>query len=446
MKNFNESIFDLISRLHKSHHPAFTLLKHGLNDDEIARYFHKLPYLMPTEIINFYRYCDAVRSDIQVNSNLFPGGEILLPEMTIELYNMYVEYSSAIEEDLKEQFQKEVELSKDPYFILRTTLFWDRSWLPIFSDGSGGEYFVICSDVEQPTSPVYYSFIESGTIYLAFDSLTSLLQTIVDAFDTGAYYLHESGFIRENRAKLAPIINRHNPRRREYFLHTVQASSVQEIVQALDHPDPVMSFRAYSALRYMYEPEAIPLLIQQLQHPKSTVREKAVNLLYELNDNQAIEPLIPLLNDSTPEVQLATINALITFGDERAAKPLLAKLQEPNDQFRARIIYGLGELRAQPAVPALIAIAAKSALSLRQEAISALGKIADPAAVSVLITALRDENALVRSRAIKALEWIGDIRALEPLAVCATLPSSPPHDYLPQLAREAIAAIEARHQ
>ncbi len=125
----------------------------------------------------------------------------------------------------------------------------------------------MCDKVAQPIAPIYYVFSQSDEIYLAFDSLTSLLLTTAAAFESGAYFLNEVGYVLEDRAKLAPIINHYNPHRRQYFLRAAQANSMPEVVANLAHPDPDVRKNAFQAVRYLYEPDTVPLLIQALQQP-----------------------------------------------------------------------------------------------------------------------------------------------------------------------------------
>ena len=46
---------------------------------------------------------------------------------------------------------------------------------------------------------------------MAYSSLTNMMLTIAECYETGAYYLSEDGFVEENKAKAAKILKKYNP-------------------------------------------------------------------------------------------------------------------------------------------------------------------------------------------------------------------------------------------
>ncbi len=442
----NESIWNLLQKMRYLSHPSFSEPLRGLTDEEIDKVLQGFAFHIPTDVRLLYKWCNFQGEENSSDPWLFTIGYILPLAQSVELYTMYVEIFMKAQDYLKGDPTVYVERWADPYLIqpsLQHPPIWDQRWLPILSDGGGGDYVVVCDIVEQPVAPLYMRTASGGEFYLAFDSVTSLFATIVEAVETGAYYRHEAGHLVEDRTKLAPILNRHNPRRRTWFFHATRANSLAEVVFHLDHPDEDVRYYAYLAMEYMYEPDAVSLLLQQLDHPKAEVRVKVVNLLSILDDKQAVMPLISLLADPEPAVQLATVNALIHLRDKRAVTPLFAILHHSNDKIREQVIYGLGEFRIQAAIPELLAILVTDKPMTRSEAARTLGKLGDRQVVPALINALQDDHPQVRRSAIWALSEFGGEQVIEALARLLTAPVASPQANIRRDAQAAIDKIKA---
>ncbi|MEZ4681949.1 MAG: hypothetical protein R2932_47840 [Caldilineaceae bacterium] len=121
---------------------------------------------------------------------LFPVGYLLPLQQSLELYNMYVGISVDEENHAGIDPTDYTKQWNNPYFIqpsLRDPPIWDRRWLPIFGDAAGGDYIVVCDAVEQPLAPIYFRTSDLGEFYFAYDSLTSMLLTMIEIWETHAY-------------------------------------------------------------------------------------------------------------------------------------------------------------------------------------------------------------------------------------------------------------------
>ncbi len=412
----------------------------------ISTLLENIPLKIPSDVYTYFTWL-AISDDQVISSNeasgwLFHNGHLLTLDRAIQKFAQEVEFRKGL--------QRQLTISaylQDSYYITDFSDTEKITWLPLFVTGGSAEFRVICDNFEQrETAPIYYHAYDGGLTYLAFDSLTALLQTTVDAYAAGAYTIQQDNYyVTEDRVKVAPILNRYNPRRREYFLHFAQANTVAEVVQQLDNQDRVMRHHAIRALSHLYEPETVPLLIERLQHPSAEQRETIVDLLGVLEDAQAIEPLIPLLRDPVPAVQLAALNALVQFRDRRTAEPLRQLLSVPDEKIRERAVFGLGELHVQSAVPALITVLTTAVTPrLRWETVVTLGKIGSPEAVPALMIALQDEDVSVSGSAAKALGQIGDARAIESLETFAKVPRPAPLASITQLALDALDNIRVK--
>lgn len=351
----NRTVEELLRKLNQLGRFTISQEQAPLSDAEIDRLLQDFPYKIPHELRAYYRRCNRVYEAEQESGWLFPGGYICTLQSAMEFYPTLVEIAADIPIDAAEPSKSFSAVMADPYFV--TGSLFEGLWaslarycLPIMGDGAGGNYIVICQPVEQATAPIYYIYFHGDELYLAFDSLTSLLATVVAAFEAGAYTVNEVGYVLEDRAKLAPIINHYNPHRRQYFLRSAQARSMSEVVANLAYSDPAVRKNAFLAVRYMYEPDTVPLLIKALQHPLPHVRRDAAQLLNEQRDPQAVDGLLVALHDGNAEV--------------------------------------------------------------REFAAIALGDLSDPQAVDALIPLLNDDVATVRQRAASALGWLGDLRAI----------------------------------
>jgi HEAT repeat protein len=187
---------------------------------------------------------------------------------------------------------------------------------------------------------------------------------------------------REQRRIRHQINNLNSPefkvsvRGEHYLIRFYGVRALDQLLEACDHPNPVVRFRAAWALAYTHDPRSYETILRLTDDPEERVRYDAVIALGILGDERAIEPLIRMLlsNDETrpagsglDRMGLKTVPALIgilhhcnpdvrvivvdilggfakKFGDERCLELLKEFIQAPGLEVRKNAEYWLDEI------------------------------------------------------------------------------------------------------
>lgn len=289
---------DICERLVQLKLPSVQLLANGLHTDELDSLLQRLPVKLTEETYLYYQWRNGLPAN-QANFNpFFPTGYFLSLEQSIGFYTEFVRQARELASETGQD----------------TSWFWDSRWLPIFHDGGHHYHVVLCSPTDQEMSPVFSIEYESpGSEYWAYDSLTSLLTTVLTAYETGAYSLEEDGvFIREDRAKLLAITDLYNPQRRKYLLASSGgATTIRELVTNLADSNAEVANKAVLALMLLGDESVVQPLIAQLQHPKPMARNLTLRALGEIGDSRAVDALLWIAaNDPLKAVQQNAETAL----------------------------------------------------------------------------------------------------------------------------------------
>ena len=70
---------------------------------------------------------------------------------------------------------------------------------------------VLIKDTREKLSPVIYFYAEDGETEIAYSSLTNMMLTIAECYETGAYYLSEDGFVEQDEVNVNKIFRKYNP-------------------------------------------------------------------------------------------------------------------------------------------------------------------------------------------------------------------------------------------
>jgi hypothetical protein len=158
----------------------------GLSNDEIEERVTNLPFKLPKEVYDLYNWRNGTDSEagIFVYHYLWDLDTVL-------------EISSGINNS--EGLFLPEGVSKSNYL------------LPIFE--FEGEYFAVLVDSsEVETAPVYHICGEGGGTNLAFNSLTTMMLTIAESYETGVYQVDSaSSFLEWNLEKFRLIRHKYNP-------------------------------------------------------------------------------------------------------------------------------------------------------------------------------------------------------------------------------------------
>jgi len=337
----------------------------GLTTEEIQINTQELPFRLPTEVYEFYQWCNGTSGDVP----FFPSYRFLSLEEAVDLYHSEI---------------KEVEIDKlqqeDYYDIAQLTPFsWlsfqNQYWLPIF-DFDGEIYFLSCDTEQRDGAPVWYYFPESVFPRLYFSNLTSMLLAIAECYETEAYYLNQQGFLEENEFKVAPILRKYSLRA-ELSLRKLRpqislaelseiagdlmlfkdSRAVELLLQILKSPKPeAMNWHEYSGLQglvarilgSMGDPRTVTSLIQISQAEEWMTRYWVAISLGELKDAQAVPCLLNLLSDSQDEVQAMAVSALGRIADPKAIEPLLllGQAEEISEHLRTAAREAISKIEA----------------------------------------------------------------------------------------------------
>jgi HEAT repeat protein len=182
-----------------------------------------------------------------------------------------------------------------------------------------------------------------------------------------------------------------------------------ELLAALDDPDPAVRLVAANALGRINDPAAVPSLLIAVEHPSEQVRLGAARALGMMGIEAAVEPLRAMLQQGEGLEASVAGEALGRIGDPAATDALLTALADPQPTARWHVAMAALERMGEPAVEPLIAMLEGQDAHVRHNAAQALGWIGSTTATEALVGALkRDREATVRTQAAWALGEIGD--------------------------------------
>lgn len=153
----------------------------GLTDPEIEKLTQPLPLILPWEVREIYHYCNGILE--------------LTPSLVLKPLEV------AIENTCYSEWMRGEKIPSSSHI------------LPLFHGYGKNFYYVICE--RENHSPVWCVYVgEQPRMYAA--SLTSLILTSWECYETGAYYIYfdeESGYsyVEEDLEKVEKIFQKYNP-------------------------------------------------------------------------------------------------------------------------------------------------------------------------------------------------------------------------------------------
>lgn len=207
-----------IIKWRKNKYPEDAYLTSGLTIERLQQLTQGFPFKLPNELSEFYtRY--------YTNISLAPGlcafhslteslDQCLQGWILRELPDEVLDFS---EPKAKGEYLHFFEGCFQDKLFKKVIDYYPHNWckLPIFYGVCKQVYLIECNKQAADTSPVWVRFIgEEPKIYAS--SLTSLMLTIAECYETGAYYtvFHEEygeWEIEEDLEKVELIFEKHNP-------------------------------------------------------------------------------------------------------------------------------------------------------------------------------------------------------------------------------------------
>ena len=181
-------LFELESELNRHNAPVLRGLKPGKAEIDLRNIFGSLD--IPDEIYALLQWKDGTDADNRPigQSWIFPKGALMSAEKAVRYYQNFV--------------------NSDEY--------WIDGMFPVF-ESLGGDFYLVDINKSSPTSGfVFYysrSAVDFETIISKYDSLETLLGSVVECFRTGAYYFADAtGFLMSQYLMEREINMKNNPR------------------------------------------------------------------------------------------------------------------------------------------------------------------------------------------------------------------------------------------
>jgi len=127
----------------------------------------------------------------------------------------------------------------------------------------------------------------------------------------------------------------------------------EEVVRLTQHPDVLVSGKAYCALWFVKEPNqqkrAAELFRKAIDHPDPFVRSAACKGIGFVGTASDIPLLLPRLRDSDEVVRAITLQSLYTLGGPNLKDHVRPLLQDPDPDVRKEAEKILQKWESQPA-------------------------------------------------------------------------------------------------
>ncbi|WP_449416307.1 HEAT repeat domain-containing protein [Phormidium nigroviride] len=320
----------------EQHKPeAVSLLQPGLSDIEIEEIVKDLPIELPQEIYDLYKWRNG-SEDSPAQENI------------AYIFNGFCFYP--LEIAVKQYRQKLIKRN-------RSLNINSPGWIEIFFDYIGKErrgYVVI--DDSQESGQVVFAYNKDGAeSVFQYTSLTSMIVTIAECYETGAYSIspHKdfTGSVTNDYQKAHQIWCKYN------------SEIVDSLLEKLQQELTLKSLINIAAdLMELKDPRTVKPLILALQKPALTmddlgIQALAARILGELGDTKAVESLLCALHNENWMTQYWAAISLGKLKDKRATYPLIEALKDSESEVRQMAVWALGEIEdlraAEPLIEAL---------------------------------------------------------------------------------------------
>ena len=173
----------------------------GLSDAEIREKLANVELELPEEIYELYRWRNGTEYGEDPKSVIFPCIEFMTLDEALEYYDDFVENTLEIFND--EDYQSILDVNQ-------VNLYGEKKHLFSFYRSNCDFLAVLLAKEKQQHSPII-NIDDALELSLIYRSLTSMMQTLAEYFETGAYYLGEEGYLDGDEEKMLPIFQKYNP-------------------------------------------------------------------------------------------------------------------------------------------------------------------------------------------------------------------------------------------
>lgn len=185
----------LLEALDHADAPLRAQFADGLSDRELDDALTHVAISLAAEVRDYFAWRNGLRRDRAADYELFPDAVPLSLDEAVAEYRQHIEVATTIAR----------QASISPASL------WNPRWFPLFR-GAGGDYHVTwAGDGAAPTAPISFVALEDREPKLAYDSLTSLVETVTACVAAGAFTMAGDGAVHEDRSRTGEIVRRFNP-------------------------------------------------------------------------------------------------------------------------------------------------------------------------------------------------------------------------------------------
>jgi SMI1 / KNR4 family (SUKH-1) len=181
---------DRIQTWLKSNYPIVAeFIPSGLTIEEIREITSRLPFTLPKEVNELYQWSRGHNKDtLSSFTSIFDPYE----GMSHSSLQLAIETQTSFE-NLPEELALE---------------YISKQLFPLFE--LEGSYLCVIRDYEDNKSSPVILVSQIGEITIRYSSLTSMMQTIAESFESGAFHFHKNGYSEWNEGVFSPIYVKYN--------------------------------------------------------------------------------------------------------------------------------------------------------------------------------------------------------------------------------------------
>jgi cell wall assembly regulator SMI1 len=154
-----------------------------------------LGFKFPKEIYELYQWRNGTEEDAQT---------VVFPTMQFLPISRAIEYSQGCNEYIEEHIEDSQKFSSE-----------EQEWYeicPLFTFIESNGIFCGITIVEYQEGKIPIVDIGDGEMArIIYESLTDMMLTFAECYETGAYYLNDEGFVYEDEDKVSQIFCKYNP-------------------------------------------------------------------------------------------------------------------------------------------------------------------------------------------------------------------------------------------
>jgi len=335
------SALNRILRWIQQHKPGYVeYLQPGLSIAEIEDLVRELPIQLSPEVYELYQWRNGARKGGWSQETAW-----LFENWTFKpLQEVVAEYQECLS---RESLQKTYRVQPKPYFKI-------FNGFSIFYNIDPSKTGFIWLNKILNFCPVIFEYFDEGSLSILekYTSLTSMMLTIAECYETGACYIdsevYGGYFISRNPDKSHQIWRKYNSQIIDLAIQALQQGALSGLF-FIYFSDDLIEFKDSRAVEPLIQ--ALQSPIDQNEDPFDYINSTAeiTKILGELGASQAVPALIAVLEDDYSyncyyKTRVYAAKALGQLKDKRATYPLIRTLQDDHSEVRQMAAWALGEL------------------------------------------------------------------------------------------------------